>query len=361
MDAGERQLIERAYLEFREGKSSKFYAVVRSAHADGTQSVSFNYGRIGSPHRWDERARRVPPARAAAEYAALVREKLREGYHEAEWPESLEAPAEEVAPLVPPFVAPAAGKLPPAGPLVVAGIPIPAGHPVAPGLAEGPDARPMLWMTDTPLAAAADLWAVLAAAFPSTGLWPLIIDEGLGLNDEALGDSASAGNRPLEEILGASWDENTGEDADELTEDLSPFSRGFPGLAAPTTSAFDPAIFEAVARSATGHLGLVPVERPADVVAAVGWTGWANYGFDPGAMAQVFRSWEERFGAVLVGLGFDILTFAVARPARNLAEATAIAAEHFAVSPDNIFQGAGTIRDYARELVHANAWQFWWD
>ena len=70
---------------------------------------------------------------------------------------------------------------------------------------------------------------------------------------------------------------------------------------------------------------------------------------------------EQRFGAVLVGLGFDILTFAVARPARNLVEATAIAAEHFAVSPDNIYQGVGTIRDYARELVHTKAWQFWWD
>jgi hypothetical protein len=164
-------------------------------------------------------------------------------------------------------------------------------------------------------------------------------------------------DRPIEEILRSSWDDSVGEDP----EDLAPFSRGFPGLAAPTTGAFDPSVFGAVAKSLTGHLGLVPVERPADVVAALGWDGWANYGFDVVAMAQVFRSWEQRFGAVLVGLGFDILTFAVARPARNLVEATAIAAEHFAVSPDNIYQGAGTIRDYARELVHANAWQFWWD
>jgi hypothetical protein len=56
-------------------------------------------------------------------------------------------------------------------------------------------------------------------------------------------------------------------------------------------------------------------------------------------MAAVFRSWEERFGAVLVGLSFDVLTFAVGRPARNLAEATGIAAEHTAICPDNVWQG----------------------
>ena len=246
--------------------------------------------------------------------------------------------------------------MPQAGPAVVAGITIPAGHPVGPGeLADKPGGKPMLWMTDAPLATAPDLWAALTAAFPSTGLWPLIIDP--GLRDDAIANAAPLSDSPIEDLLRSSWDDSVGED----TEDLSPFSRGFPGLAAPTTGASDPSIFAAVAKSLEGHLGLVPVERPADVVAALGWSGWANYGFDPGAIAQVFRSWEQRFGAVLVGLGFDILTFAVARPARNLVEATAIAAEHFAVSPDNIYQGVGTIRDYARELVHTKAWQFWWD
>lgn len=72
---------------------------------------------------------------------------------------------------------------------------------------------------------------------------------------------------------------------------------------------------------------------------------------------------EERFSTVLVGVGFDILALGVARPPRNLVEATAIAAEHLAFAPDNIFQGVGTVRDYARYLVRSNGatWGFWWD
>ena len=39
----------------------------------------------------------------------------------------------------------------------------------------------------------------------------------------------------------------------------------------------------------------------------------------------------------------------------------AIAAEHFAMCSDNVYQGSGTIADYASELVDRHAWGFWWD
>ncbi len=356
MDANGR-LIERVYLEFREGKSSKFYAVILARHDDGTQSVSFNFGRIGFPRGWDERARRVPPEKAAAEYATLVRSKLREGYKEVEWPQSLQVPADEPASLAPPFCASAAGVLPGAGAAVVAGVAIPKGSLVKHGLARA-DHTPRLWMTGDPVPFIGDLWTRLAAAFPETGLWPLIVDD--GIREDALSDPSPLADVDIHDVLESAWTENVGDD-DELGDELSPFSRGFPGLAAPTTGAFDASAFSSVATQIPGRLGLVAVTRPADTVAAIGWTGWANYDFDAGAVAQVFRSWEERFGAVLVGLGFDILTFGVGRPARNLNEATAIAAEHFAVAYDDISQGAGSIRDYARDLVHAKAWPFWWD
>jgi hypothetical protein len=78
-------------------------------------------------------------------------------------------------------------------------------------------------------------------------------------------------------------------------------------------------------------------------------------------MSTVLRSWEVRFDAYLVGLGTDTLQLAVGRPPRDSAAATAIAAEHFAFCPDNIQQGAGSIREYARLLVNEQLWPFWWD
>jgi len=60
-------------------------------------------------------------------------------------------------------------------------------------------------------------------------------------------------------------------------------------------------------------------------------------------------------------VGTDTLILAVGRPARDLASATAIAAEHLAFCPDTIDQGPGSIRDYAPGLVNAQLWAFWWD
>jgi hypothetical protein len=69
----------------------------------------------------------------------------------------------------------------------------------------------------------------------------------------------------------------------------------------------------------------------------------------------------RRFDAYVVGMGTDTLVLAVGRPPRDLASATAIAAEHYAFCPDNIQQGVGTIREYAESLVDETLWPFWWD
>jgi hypothetical protein len=80
-----------------------------------------------------------------------------------------------------------------------------------------------------------------------------------------------------------------------------------------------------------------------------------------GALASLLRSWEDRFGAYVIAIGFDTLDLAVLRPARTPEQARAIAAEHFASCPDNIYQGSGTLEAYAQELVDAPRWSFWWD
>jgi hypothetical protein len=49
------------------------------------------------------------------------------------------------------------------------------------------------------------------------------------------------------------------------------------------------------------------------------------------------------------------------RPPQTEDEAAAVAAEHFAVCPDLVWQGTETIEDYASLLRGQVTWSFWWD
>jgi Domain of unknown function (DUF4253) len=63
------------------------------------------------------------------------------------------------------------------------------------------------------------------------------------------------------------------------------------------------------------------------------------------------RSWEDRFGARVIGVGFADLYVSVAAPPATLDEALPVAAEHFAFCPDNIWQGhPHTLTGYASPL-----------
>jgi hypothetical protein len=113
-------------------------------------------------------------------------------------------------------------------------------------------------------------------------------------------------------------------------------------------------------RTLSGRLGLVPATRPADVLAAVGWQGPANSSTDLGPLTAVLRSWEDRFDAVVVGVGFDTLTLAVGRPPAGRADALAVAAEHWAVCSD-LSQGLGSVAAQAKAIQGSWLWTFWWD
>jgi len=77
--------------------------------------------------------------------------------------------------------------------------------------------------------------------------------------------------------------------------------------------------------------------------------------------SAILDTWEDRFDVYIVGLGFDTITLVVGRPPRDLRSAMLIAAEHLAFCSDNIFQGVGSIQEYAPLLVGAHRWDFWWD
>jgi hypothetical protein len=78
-------------------------------------------------------------------------------------------------------------------------------------------------------------------------------------------------------------------------------------------------------------------------------------------MSAVLRSWEDRWIARVVEIGFDTLTLTVGISPPDRETALALAVEHFAFCPDNIWQGAGTVVAYAETLRQSRIWTFWWD
>ncbi len=138
----------------------------------------------------------------------------------------------------------------------------------------------------------------------------------------------------------------------------------FAGLAAPTLEDGHDALAaagrsELVQRPA--HLALVPVRRPADTIVALGWSGTCNAHDDLVGLSSVLRSWEERYGAVLVEIDFMTLWVSVAAPPRTPQECRAVAAEHFAFCPDVDWEDPRPLDRYAADLAGRSWWRFWWD
>lgn len=263
------------------------------------------------------------------------------------------------------------------------GFPLPDGRWVETNEGAG-DARP-LWLSDGP--ARAELWQRARAAHAASGLWPLLLvplAEGGGPGERARPwasgelfpeDASSPGAHDAAGLLAGWWREHTAPGADDHLSPAerlgitAPFGRDWPGLAPGRAAGGDPDALAAayadafVAEHPEARLGLVAAGRGADAPAHAGWSGPVDHESDTAPYSAVLRGWEERFGARVVAVGFATLHLSVAAPPTSRAQALAVAAEHFAFCPDNIWQGtrAGTLAAYAAEIMDAASWDFWWD
>ncbi|MFJ8537332.1 DUF4253 domain-containing protein [Streptomyces sp. NPDC093591] len=252
--------------------------------------------------------------------------------------------------------------------------------------ADGPWHEPLLWLADD--RAAPGDWAALRRTAPTAGLLPVVLDVGAGHGGPELWELMPAemsypGDHDPEEVLEEFWDECAEEDADwpglvdiertgaatdpeeavKASEDAATGSEV--AAPAPESAASDivDSLLDGRGPLEEPRLALVPARRSADIPTAIGWTGPANHENDTGRLSAVLRSWEDRFGIRVVSLGLDTLLVSVAAPPTTLAEAQALAAEHFAFCPDNIWQGNDqTLTAYAEhQLLNQPAWYFWWD
>ena len=361
------------YLEFIGGSSAKFYAGVLEEASDGSWSVAFNFGRIGFPREWARKVEGVDAARARTTLVDLISEKQRKGYERRPWPAYLALPngqrpvAAEDSPAAASrgiYASAVQGKLPDDGETTVAGVTLPPGHRLSPSPEGGPrgDAA-VLWVSDAPIPNVTQLWKPIAQAFEATGLWPLVVDPQHGIDrmPEVMMDVApSLGSEPFS-LLRRWWHESSGIEEDEFDDEaFAPFGRKFPGLA-PRIPGPRPASVDDLVVGLEGHLGLAAVQRPCHVLEVIGWMGPANYDMNPIEQSAILDTWEDRFDAYIVGLGFDTITLVVGRPPMDRRAAEQVAAEHLAFCSDNIFQGVGSIAEYAPLLVREHRWDFWWD
>lgn len=217
------------------------------------------------------------------------------------------------------------GRLPTAIDGEVAGVTLPTGRHVR---ADGGEGVVVAWISVDLLSADElnDLIPRLAAVFPDTGLWPL---QARGLDRGNLDRPWASGE----------MDGPVGEIPDVLPvltrrlpagPDVAAVAALAPPVPGPDMPAGQPLTVDAAG------LMLVPVSRPADVPAALGWQGAMNYGYSGADHTAVLRSWEDRFGAVVLSLGFDTMRVWVARGPETVDQIEGVLREHFAYCPDNI-------------------------
>jgi hypothetical protein len=271
------------------------------------------------------------------------------------------------------------GRLPDEGPVRLGPVTLPAGR-----LITGYGGRDhVAWATVDPVPESGRVWAALSELHPQTGLVPIQLD-GYGGDtrrpwddgdftrpeDPREADGLDAG--AVLEDLWRDWVPLPDQDDPELMEMRAPFTLEFPGLAAPERVTLTPAERQQaldvvlprirLAHGATpaARIGLVAAGRPADVLPVIGWGGVANRWQFLLPLTAVLRSWEDRFGARLIDVGYAGLRLLVERPPRTLEAAQHIAAEHVVLA-DECIEAFRDIPNTAARLVNAPIWTFWWD
>ncbi|UWE12624.1 DUF4253 domain-containing protein [Actinacidiphila bryophytorum] len=263
---------------------------------------------------------------------------------------------------------------------------------------------PGLWISDEPVVAPGGLWAACQAQQHSTGWCPVLmawpcasgtghrtaeidaVDVAESLHESWLtyrqtapllasypGLTAPPDLAADADTAGHAWPPDLADLA--LLADLAaqlghpgpPYSR-WPGLAAPAEPHPGPPP-DAVARAVVGqmlhyfttrftaYLALARVDRSADLPAAVGWEADA-----PALeLSALLRSWEDRFGARVIGFEGSSVFVSVASPPLTSRHAAHVALEHVLTGASNLNDGTFPFPDYAEALRGERLWSFWWD
>lgn len=224
------------------------------------------------------------------------------------------------------------------------------------------DSASRFWLSDEVVPPS--LWADLALEFPNTGLWPILV----------YGQPTAAGELRPWETAEFSPENVDGIDEIDANEWLTVASDG---LVVPdfdvALEGIDQAGFGTQGRchhdlqelsglASTGsRLVLVPVSRPADSITKLGWEGPINASDEMAPYSAVIRLWEDRFGALVMSLGFNTLELAFQSPPEDQANAIQLANELGVICPDLLDQDLGSVEALSEQLLIDPIVRCWWD
>jgi hypothetical protein len=211
--------------------------------------------------------------------------------------------------------------VPPTGTPRVGGVELPAGSRCGP-----------FWSTDAGVADAIGLASRLAEAFPSTGLWPVLwswpADEPDGYVNGGRG-LARIDSLDAEAILRRAWQKY------DVQGPFPGFAEAEPAAERRAVKPFGDILEASLTERPPGGplLMLVPVNRPADVIAVLAPRNTIYFTDDE--LTAVLRSWEGRFGAVVTSLSPGGVELVAGAPPRDGEQVSRLAAEHAILAPDN--------------------------
>lgn len=239
---------------------------------------------------------------------------------------------------------------------------------------------PGLWISEEPVAAPGRLWATCHRQRARTGWYPVLMawpcgnGRGHRPKDVAAVDVAGSLYESWQsyETVRAPRPRLAAQVAHRLPAPVVPAQRRtydrWPGLAAPADPHPGP-LPDAVARAGVGqmlyyfttrfvaYVALARVDRSADLPAALGWEADA-----PALeLSALLRTWEDRFGARVIGFEGASVYVSVASPPLTTRHAEHVALEHVLTGATNLNDEDFPFADYAEELRGERLWSFWWD
>lgn len=104
----------------------------------------------------------------------------------------------------------------------------------------------------------------------------------------------------------------------------------------------------------------VPCEFSWQVPAHLNFGGW-NHCPGPADHCALWRYWQDKYDARIVGMSGDVIEAYVANPPSTQEEAMTLAWQHYFYCPDLVEQGVEGIAHLAAALLRQKVWFFWWD
>ncbi|NRB39547.1 MAG: DUF4253 domain-containing protein [Pseudomonadales bacterium] len=88
--------------------------------------------------------------------------------------------------------------------------------------------------------------------------------------------------------------------------------------------------------------------------------GW-NDCPDPELHCAIWKYWQQKYGAHIVGVSNDVIEAYITNPPTTQNEAMQLAWEQYLYCYDIVDQGVETISNLGASIINHNSWYFWWD